>query len=225
MLILCSSFISLLSVLCLIHFLYSWLETLDRTLSQTKFLTLPPNPVFQNSSHRQFILIKYVVSRWSSGNRERATSAREVIEVAGSNHAIGVILNLAWGPNNFSPSMIWSWRTRSNSRTGLGAEWLLPAKSAFFFYHLFYIFPLIRSFYIFVFHFCVFLFSGYSVLFCFFPFFLFIFIFLFWNKIQYFCFYLCYYYFHWFTFCMYKYFMRQVRPKIQFWRKKEVSVG
>ena len=37
-------------------------------------------------------------------------------------HAIGVILNLAWGPNNFSPSMIWSWRTRSNSQTGLGAE-------------------------------------------------------------------------------------------------------
>ena len=43
-------------------------------------------------------------------------------EVAGSNHAIGVILNLAWGPNNFSPSMIWSLRTRSNSQTGLGAE-------------------------------------------------------------------------------------------------------
>ena len=49
-------------------------------------------------------------------------SAREVIEVAGSNHAIGVILNLAWGPINFSPSMIWSWRSRSNSQTGLGAE-------------------------------------------------------------------------------------------------------
>ena len=46
----------------------------------------------------------------------------EVIEAAGSNHAIGVILNLAWGPNNFSPSMIWSWRTRGNSQTGLGAE-------------------------------------------------------------------------------------------------------
>ena len=63
-----------------------------------------------------------IVSRWSSGSRGRATSAREVIEVAGSNHAIGVILNLAWGPNNFSPSMIWSWRTRGNSQTGLGAE-------------------------------------------------------------------------------------------------------
>ena len=68
----------------------------------------PPSLVFQNSLHRQFIHIKYVVSRWSNGNRGRATSAREVIEVAGSNHAIGVILNLAWGPNNFSPSMIWS---------------------------------------------------------------------------------------------------------------------
>ena len=93
--------------------------------------------------------MKYVVSRWSSGNRRRATSAREVIEVAGSNHAIGVILNLAWGPNNFSPSMIWSLRTRSNSQTGLGAEELLPAKLRFCFccfsstfspyYHHFYL--------------------------------------------------------------------------------------
>ena len=80
---------------------------------------------------------KYVVSRWSSGNRRRATSAREVIEVAGSNHAIGVILNLAWGPNNFSPSMIWSLRTRSNSRTGLGVEELLPAEPACCFFLLF----------------------------------------------------------------------------------------
>ena len=51
-----------------------------------------------------------------------AQRVQEVIEVTGSNHAIGVILNLAWGPNNFSPSMIWSWRTRSNSQTGLGAD-------------------------------------------------------------------------------------------------------
>ena len=93
----------------------------------------PPSLVFQNSLDRQFIHNKYVVSRWSSGNRRRATSAREVIEVAGSNHAIGVILNLAWGPNNFSPSMIWSLRTRSNSQTGLGAEELLPAKLRFCF--------------------------------------------------------------------------------------------
>ena len=114
-------------------FLYSWPETLDCTLSKTKFLTLPPSLVFQNSLHRKFIHNKYVVSRWSSGNRRRATSAREVIEVAGSNHAIGVILNLAWGPNNFSPSMIWSLRTRSNSQTGLGAEELLPAKLRFCF--------------------------------------------------------------------------------------------
>ena len=103
MLILYSSFISLLSVLCFIHFLYFWPETLDCALIQTKFLTLPPNPVFQNSLHRQFILIKYVVSRWQSGNRGRATSAREVIEVAGSNHAIGVTLKLAWWPSNSSP--------------------------------------------------------------------------------------------------------------------------
>ena len=115
----------------MIYFFYSWPETLDCTLSNTKFLTLPPNLVFQNSLHRQFMLIKYVVSRWSSGNRRRATSAREVIEVAGSNHAIGVILNLAWGPSNFSPSMIWSLRTGSNSQTGLGAEELLPAKFSF----------------------------------------------------------------------------------------------
>ena len=54
--------------------------------------------------------IKYAFSRWSGGNRKRVMSAREVIEVAGSNHAIGVI------------PMIWSWRTRSNSQTGLGAE-------------------------------------------------------------------------------------------------------
>ena len=32
-------------------------ETLDCTLSQTNFPTLPPNPVFQNSLHRQFMLI------------------------------------------------------------------------------------------------------------------------------------------------------------------------
>ena len=97
-------------------------ETLDCTLSQTNFLTLPPSPVFENSPYRQLILINDAYSRWSTGNRGRATSTKEVIEVAGSNHAIGVILNLAWGPNNFSPSMIWSWRTRSNSQTGLGAE-------------------------------------------------------------------------------------------------------
>ena len=44
-----------------------------------------------------------------------AQRVQEVIEVAGSNHAIGVILNLAWGPNNFSPSMIWNWRTYFSS--------------------------------------------------------------------------------------------------------------
>ena len=90
------------------------------------------------------MLISCSVSRWSSGNRRRATSAWEVIEVAGSNHAIGVILNLAWGPNNFSPSMIWSWRSRSNSQTGLGAEELLPAE--FCFCCFFLLFPLIIIF-------------------------------------------------------------------------------
>ena len=107
---------------CIIYFLQSLPETLECTLSQTNFLTLPPNPVFKNSLDRQLMLFNDAYSRWSTGNRGRATSASEVIEVAGSNHAIGVILNLAWGPNNFSPSMIWSWRTRSNSQTGLGAE-------------------------------------------------------------------------------------------------------
>ena len=91
------------------------------------------------------MLIYYVVSRWSSGNRRRATSAWEVIEVAGSNHTIGVILNLAWGPNNFSPSMIWSWRTRSYSQTGLGAEELLPAEFAFCFCCFFFFFSLLST--------------------------------------------------------------------------------
>ena len=144
----------------MIYFFYSWPETLDCTLSNTKFLTLPPNLVFQNSLHRQFIHIKYVVSRWSSGNRRRATSAREVIEVAGSNHAIGVILNLAWGPNNFSPSMIWSLRTRSNSQTGLGAEELLPAKLHFCFCCFSLLFLLIIIIFILFFPFPLFLFQS-----------------------------------------------------------------
>ena len=127
----------------MINFHYSWPETLHCILSKTTFLTLPPNPVFKNSPYRQLILINDAYSRWSTGNRGRATSAREVIEVAGSNHAIGVILNLAWGPNNFSPSMIWSWRIRGNSQTGLGAEQLLPVKFAFWFCCLFYFFPLL----------------------------------------------------------------------------------
>ena len=81
----------------MIHFLYCWPETLDYTLIWTNFLTLPPSPVFENSPYRQLILLNDAYSRWSTGNRGRATSASEVIEVAGSNHAIGVILNLAWG--------------------------------------------------------------------------------------------------------------------------------
>ena len=104
--------------------------------------------------------IKYVVSRWSSGNRRRATSAREVIEVAGSNHAIGVILNLAWGPNNFSPSMIWSLRKRSNSQTGLGAEELLPAEFAFCSCCFFLLFLLIIIIFIFFFPIPLYLFQS-----------------------------------------------------------------
>ena len=108
----------------------------------------PSPPAWQFKTHYTANSCKYVVSRWSSGNRRRATSAREVIEVAGSNHAIGVILNLAWGPNNFSPSMIWNWRTRSNSRTGLGAEELLPAKLYFSFcWFFFYFFSLLVFFF------------------------------------------------------------------------------
>ena len=88
----------------MIHFVYSWPETLDCTLSQTKFLTLPPNPVFQNSLHRNFMLIKYVVSWGSSSNRRRArsiwlggwiTSPRVWFGVGGQ----GVTLELAWGPS------------------------------------------------------------------------------------------------------------------------------
>ena len=139
-----------LMFLCMTHFLYSWLETLDCTLSKTNFLTLPHSPVFENSPYRQLILINDAYSRWSTGNRGRATSASEVIEVAGSNHAIGVILNLAWGPNNFSPSMIWSWRTRSNSQTGLGAEQLLPVEFALFYVLFFTLFSFLyeRSFFL-----------------------------------------------------------------------------
>ena len=43
-------------------------------------------------------------------------AASEVIEVAGSNHAIRVFLNLAKGPNNLFPSIIWSWRIRGDSQ-------------------------------------------------------------------------------------------------------------
>ena len=85
-----------------------------------------------------------------------AQRVQEVIEVAGSNHAIGVILNLAWGPNNFSPSLIWSWRTRSNSNW-LGGRvtpprgiWILILLSFYFFsnYHDIY---LLLSFFLFLF--------------------------------------------------------------------------
>ena len=108
MLILCSSFISLLSVLCMIHFLYSWPETLDCTLSPTNFLTLPPpSMVFQNSLHRQFIherssrsrvriTLQELFSIWLGG---RITSPRVWFGAGGQ----GVTLKLAWGPSNSSP--------------------------------------------------------------------------------------------------------------------------
>ena len=131
----------------MIHFLYSQPETLDCTPNKTKFLTLPPP---------QPGILKLNTPRWSSGNRRRA---REVIEVAGSNHAIGVILNLAWGPNNFSPSMIWNWRSRSNSQTGLGAEELLPAELVFCSCCVFFFFPYYHHFHL-LFPFSLFSFSS-----------------------------------------------------------------
>ena len=132
----------------MIHFLYpDRKHSIALSVRQSSSPSPPPgiSCYFMVFHVKYFIsmLIKYAFSRWSSGNRRRATSAREVIEVAGSNHAIGVILNLAWGPNNFSPSMIWSWRTRSSSRTGLGAEFLLPAEFAFSFCCFFYFSPLL----------------------------------------------------------------------------------
>ena len=48
--------------------------------------------------------------------------------------------------------MIWSWRIRSNSQTGLGAELLLPAKSAFCFCCLFYFSRQYHHFYHFFFY-------------------------------------------------------------------------
>ena len=141
----------------MIHFLYSWPETLDCAPNKTKFLTLPlpPPPTWYFKTQ----YTDNLVSRWSSGNRGRATSVREVIEVAGSNHAIGVILNLAWGPNNFSPSMIWNWRSRSNSQTGLGAEELLPAELVFCSCCVFFFFPYYHHFHL-LFPFSLFSFSS-----------------------------------------------------------------
>ena len=113
----CSPSFAFLISLWIINFLYARLH------SKSDKLPHPPPPTrFLKTIYTDNLYMQYVVSRWSTGNRGRATSASEVIEVAGSIHAIGVILNLAWGSNNFSPSMIWSWQTRSVSQTGLGAE-------------------------------------------------------------------------------------------------------
>ena len=87
-------------------------ETLDCTLSQTKFLTLPPTRYFKTQYTDNLCLLN-IHLRWSRGNRRRATSAREVIEVAGSwlggritspwvwfgAGGQGVTLELAWGPS------------------------------------------------------------------------------------------------------------------------------
>ena len=147
-----------------VSFILDQKRTTSLLVRQTSSPSPPPtDPVLKNSSHRQFILINYAVSRWSSGSRGRATSAREVIEVAGSNHAIGVILNLAWGPNNFSPSMIWSWRTRSNSQTGLGDRVTPPRGICILFLLSFLFFFLILMIFIFFFPFSLFVLSSYPL--------------------------------------------------------------
>ena len=56
--------------------------------------------------------------------------------------------------------LICSWRTRSNSQTGLGAEELLPAEFAFFSCCFFFFFPLLSSFLSFFFLFPLFLFQS-----------------------------------------------------------------
>ena len=82
---------------------------------QTSSPSPPPNSVFKNFLHRQLIQMEFMEFPDGQLVIVSAQRVQEVIEVAGSNHAIGVILNLAWGPNNFSPSMIWSWRTYFSS--------------------------------------------------------------------------------------------------------------
>ena len=134
-------------------------------LSRKPSIALPIKQSSSPSPPPQPGILKLNTPRWSSGNRRRA---REVIEVAGSNHAIGVILNLAWGPNNFSPSMIWNWRSRSNSQTGLGAEELLPAELVFCSCCVFFFFPYYHHFHLlfpfsFFFVFEQFRFSGHFV--------------------------------------------------------------
>ena len=105
-----------------------------RVFKKAVYNTFVKEAVVENLSTTQFaycvsgncisalLAIQHFINKHLDNPDCEAVRGRVVIEVTGSNHAIGVILNLAWGPNNFSPSMIWSWRTRSNSQTGLGAE-------------------------------------------------------------------------------------------------------
>ena len=125
-------------------------------LSRKPSIALPIKQSSSPSPPPQPGILKLNTPRRSSGNRRRA---REVIEVTGSNHAMGVILNLAWGPNNFSPSMIWNWRSRSNSQTGLGAEELLPAELVFCSCCVFFFFPYYHHFHL-LFPFSLFSFSS-----------------------------------------------------------------
>ena len=64
----------------------------------------PPQPGISKLSTPT--IYAYKICSYEMVERQACASEREVIEVAGSNHAIAVILNLAWGPNNFSPSLI-----------------------------------------------------------------------------------------------------------------------
>ena len=128
MLILCSSFWSFLSVKGMIHFLYpDRKRSIALSVKQSSSPSPPPGISKLNTPT--------IYAYWICIGRGF----------------------LAWGPNNFSLSMIWSWRTRSNSRTGLGAELLLPAEFHFVFavfstfppcYHHFYLFFLFPFFFV-----------------------------------------------------------------------------
>ena len=86
------------------HFVYSWPETLDCTLSQTKFLTLPPQPGISKLSTPKFYAywICSFVRVEQQSRRARSiwlggwiTSPRVWFGVGGQ----GVTLELAWGPS------------------------------------------------------------------------------------------------------------------------------
>ena len=129
MLILCSSFWSFLSVKGMIHFLHFLFRKRSIALSVKQSSSPSPPPGISKLNTPTIYAYWICIGRGF----------------------------LAWGPNNFSLSMIWSWRTRSNSRTGLGAELLLPAQFHFVFavfstfppcYHNFYLFFLFPFFFV-----------------------------------------------------------------------------